>query len=148
MEVTAEQAGFLQQILKKEGDTVAVGDILGLLASGQAGTAENAPAQPIPTVVSLTLVPAQVPDPGLGESSGNRDAGQLSSSPEGPVNREIEGIRPPTPLASRLAAEHQVDLSRVKSSEPQGRVTREDVINYLEKSNLPPTAAAPTPPPG
>ena len=41
--------------------------------------------------------------------------------------------RPPSPLARRIAAEHNVDLTQVKGTSPHGRVTRDDVITYLEQ---------------
>jgi 2-oxoglutarate dehydrogenase E2 component (dihydrolipoamide succinyltransferase) len=56
--------------------------------------------------------------------------------------------RPPSPLARRIAAEYNVDISQVKGNSGHGRVTKDDVINYLEQSksgSLP--ALAPTPAP-
>ncbi len=49
-------------------------------------------------------------------------------------------LRPPSPLARRIAAEYNLDLSQIKGSSPYGRVTREDVISYLER-NAPGAAA-------
>jgi 2-oxoglutarate dehydrogenase E2 component (dihydrolipoamide succinyltransferase) len=45
--------------------------------------------------------------------------------------------RPPSPLAKRIAAEHNVDIAQVRGSSPHGRVTKEDVINYMEQTRTP-----------
>jgi 2-oxoglutarate dehydrogenase E2 component (dihydrolipoamide succinyltransferase) len=44
-----------------------------------------------------------------------------------------DGQRPPSPLAKRIAAEYNVDLSQVKGSSPHGRVTKDDVIGFMEQ---------------
>lgn len=59
-----------------------------------------------------------------------------------------ESHRPPSPLARRLAAEYQVDLSQVQSTSSHGRVTKDDVIHYLEqRKSAPLPALAETPAP-
>ncbi len=144
LEVTAEQAGSLQQILKKEGETVAVGELLGMLASEQTGKGES-PARPDPvTAPAPQETPAQ-PAASIKEAA-PKPLAQPISTPAPEENRS-DGTRPPTPLASRLAAEHQVDLSQIKSAEPQGRITRDDVVNYLEKSVPKGGQTEPAPPP-
>ncbi len=102
VEVSAEQNGVLQKILKQEGDVVAVGDVLGMI-----GDSVEEPAG-----VVRPETPA-VQHPAL------------------PV---ADGQRPVSPLARRIADEYSVDLSQVKSSSPHGRVTKDDVINYMEKT--------------
>jgi 2-oxoglutarate dehydrogenase E2 component (dihydrolipoamide succinyltransferase) len=60
----------------------------------------------------------------------------------------VDSNRPPSPLARRIAAEHNVDLSQIKGNSAHGRVTKDDVINYLEQSKsgqLPALTAAPAP---
>lgn len=110
VDVPAEQSGILQKIEKHEGDVVSVGDLLGLI--GESVTAST-PA-PTPSVQSGPL-----PD--------------VSYTPSGPLSA-IDSNRPPSPLARRIAAEHNVDLSQIKGNSAHGRVTKDDVINYLEQS--------------
>lgn len=99
VEVSAEQNGVLQKILKQEGDVVAVGDVLGMIGDSVEVPASVSPETPA------------VQQPAL------------------PV---ADGQRPVSPLARRIADEYSVDLSQVKSSSPHGRVTKDDVINYME----------------
>ncbi|MDQ6661353.1 MAG: 2-oxoglutarate dehydrogenase complex dihydrolipoyllysine-residue succinyltransferase, partial [Chloroflexota bacterium] len=55
--------------------------------------------------------------------------------------------RPPSPLARRIAEEYNVDISQVKGQSAHGRVTKNDVINYIDQSSAPannrPTGALP-----
>jgi 2-oxoglutarate dehydrogenase E2 component (dihydrolipoamide succinyltransferase) len=51
-----------------------------------------------------------------------------------PAQAPADGQRPPSPLARRIATENNVDLSQVKGNSPHGRVTRDDVISYLEQN--------------
>ncbi len=45
-----------------------------------------------------------------------------------------DGQRPVSPLARRIADDYNIDLSQVKSRSPHGRVTKDDVISYIEKT--------------
>lgn len=63
-----------------------------------------------------------------------------------------ESHRPPSPLARRMAAEYHVDLAQVQSTSAHGRVTKDDVIQYLQQRTSAPLlapeaqAAPPAPP--
>jgi len=118
VEVSAEQSGVLQKIVKKEGDEVAVGDVIGMIGEG----AQQAQSQPATTAqVSATV--AQ-PAAGVAEASAGSDGQHLAS-----------------PVARRIAAENNVDLAQIKGNSPHGRVTREDVMNYIEQSSQTSTPA-------
>jgi 2-oxoglutarate dehydrogenase E2 component (dihydrolipoamide succinyltransferase) len=103
VEVKADQDGVLQQITKQESDTVGVGEVLGMIGEG---TAVNAP-------------------PAEAASAPVASAAQLAQA-------TTDGQRPPSPLARRMAAEYNVDLSQVKGT--HGRVTKEDIVHYLEQT--------------
>jgi 2-oxoglutarate dehydrogenase E2 component (dihydrolipoamide succinyltransferase) len=124
VEVNAEQDGVLQKILKQVGDTVAVGEAICVLSDG----AES------PVAASNGVAAASAP-----AESTKRVPGQ-SGRPD-PSDTQ----RPPSPLARRIAAEHQVDISQVRGSSPHGRVTKDDVITYLEQ-NVQDTASSVAPP--
>lgn len=122
IEVNAEQSGVLEKILKHEGDTVAVGEVLGTIGEGAGAT-------PSPT----TGEGQKTPTGQLASSDSNNGqrtpTGQLQA-----VQSTGDGQRPPSPLAKRIAAEHNVDISQVRGTSPHGRVTKDDVINYMEQT--------------
>lgn len=111
VEVSAEQSGVLQKILKKEGDVVAVGDVLGMI-----GDRVEVPggARPEAPAVQQPALPA------------------------------ADGQRSVSPLARRIADEYSVDLSQVRSQSPHGRITKDDVISYMEKTTEQQVTGEPT----
>ncbi len=123
VEVSAQQSGVLQKIVKKEGDEVAVGDVIGMI--GEAAQQEQ--AQPATTAQAPAT--AEQPAP-------------VASTTEAPAASDGQPIA--SPLARRIAAENNVDLAQVRGNSPRGRVMREDVLNYIEQSTHP-SSAAPQP---
>ncbi|TMC23232.1 MAG: 2-oxoglutarate dehydrogenase complex dihydrolipoyllysine-residue succinyltransferase [Chloroflexi bacterium] len=107
VEVSAEQDGILQKVLKHEGDIVAVGEVIGMI--------------------------------GVGVQASNGATVVAPKASETPV---VESQRAPSPLARRIAAEHNVDISQVRGTHPHGRVTKDDVISYLSQASQ--QVAAPT----
>ena len=128
VDVPAEQSGVLQKIDKRAGDVVSVGDVLGVIGeSASTSTPAPIPAPSTPASVTSTLSGA-LPE--------------LARTTSGPLS-PVDSPRPPSPLARRIAAEHNVDLSQVRGNSAHGRVTKDDVINYLEQGKsgqLPPLA--------
>ena len=148
VDVPAEQSGVLQRIEKQEGDVVSVGDVLGMIG-------ESAAAPSTPTDTSKpepVAAPVATPEP----SAHAGTSPEIARTTSGPLS-PVDSHRPPSPLARRIAAEHHVDLSQVRGNSTHGRVTKDDVINYLEQGKsgqlpaLPPTpapaSARPTPAP-
>jgi 2-oxoglutarate dehydrogenase E2 component (dihydrolipoamide succinyltransferase) len=122
LEVAAPQAGVLERITRHAGETVKVGEVLGVLAE-EAGAA--APARPEPVVEAAAAPPSSV-----------------APSPE--------GVAPPSaPSARRLAAEAGIDLARVPGTGPGGRITAEDVRAALAQAapEIAQLAPSPVPPP-
>jgi 2-oxoglutarate dehydrogenase E2 component (dihydrolipoamide succinyltransferase) len=113
IEVPAPAAGVLSDIAANDGDTVAVGALLGQITDG-AGAAAAAkpaakPAQPAPAPAAPK--PAQ-PD------------------------------APPAPSVRRLSAESGVDASTVPGSGKDGRVTKGDMMAAIERAAAAPTPVA------
>ena len=113
VEVPADTAGVIQSFAHAEGDTVAVGDVLAVM--GDACAVPAAPAAPVadPAVKAAPSSPAR-----------NGDSAPAAS-----------------PLARTLAEDNKIDLSLVKGTGPVGRIVKDDVANYLERSNDAPAVA-------
>ncbi len=177
-EVPSPGSGVLLEILVNEGETVPVGTIVGRIGPGAA----EAPARP-ETPPPLPLEPE--PDYSVPEIAGPEPVAVepepvASSQPE-PVAREPEPIaREPepaptapeptgngagggdhrfvSPVVARIAAEHGIDPRMVTGSGRDGRVTKKDILAFVEDSttqspapaeaasSAPPPAPPPTPP--
>lgn len=152
VEVAAEQDGVLQHISKKEGDVVAVGDVIGMIGEGAGAQLQSQPAettQAPEAVEAEKVAPEPAQEVSLADESVETPRatnGQHQTAPQVPTGKDDSGQRPPTPLARRIAAEHHVDLSQVRGQSVHGRVTKDDVISYLEQNSQQPVSAqAPTP---
>ncbi len=131
MEVAATGAGVLRSIVKREGETVGIGELLALVGDGAAATS------PVAAAPAAAATPA-TPAPAATESD------------------DVESGEPgrATPLARRVATEHGLDINQIKGTGPSGRVTRDDVTMYMEQATqastpaaAPAAAPAPTPAP-
>jgi 2-oxoglutarate dehydrogenase E2 component (dihydrolipoamide succinyltransferase) len=121
VEVPADAAGVLTRIAHGEGDTVRVGDVLGVLD----GQAEAGGTGTQPAAAQAVLAAPAAPAP-------------QEPAPEAP---------PVSPVARRLAEEHGIDASRVAGSGPGGRVMKEDVLGLVEREAAGAAAPAPAPAP-
>jgi 2-oxoglutarate dehydrogenase E2 component (dihydrolipoamide succinyltransferase) len=130
VEIAAEETGVLQQIHKAEGDTVEVGEVI---ATVEAGVAAAAPAADSESAEAAT---APSEEPVIQTSP--------STQPEEEAAELVGGGRRATPAVRRLAAEHDVDLSRIPVQGDGGRVTKEDVLNFVHQQSQQPAAPAPT----
>ncbi len=151
VEVNAEQDGVLQKVVKQEGDTVAVGEVLGIIAESGASSA-NGVKETVPSTSSISSPPQTAPaDSAAPVAPVQATAQQQRPAQEAVTQQPVvqqasqEAQRPPSPLARRIAAEHNVDISQVRATSPHGRITREDVVNYLEQNAAQPSQQAQTP---
>ena len=119
VEVVSSQAGVLEKIIKQEGATVTVSDVLATVAEGDASGAAQAATPPAEAIA--------------GNGAASQEAAPAAAS------AEAERV---TPVARRIAAEHGIDLSQVPASGAGGKVTKEDVMSYLERRQ--PQATVPT----
>src|SRR5439155_6279486 len=148
VDVVPDEAGVLERILQTEGATVKPGDVLAtvapLAATAVAGTpglqsgpgaAEEAPG---------AATPPAAPNAGAAVEVPARSAPSNGAATPTPTEEALA-----TPVARRLAAEHNVDLAQIPGSGPGGRRTKEDVAAFLDRAAQPqtaPQAAAPAPP--
>ncbi len=137
LEVNAPTAGVLGEIVAKEGDTVGVSALLGMISAGGAAAAPAAKAE------------EKKADAAVAQASGK--AGETTTAAAEAKAGEVAGdseIKPATkagdsgPAVSRLAAESGVDPSKVNASGKDGRVTKGDMLAAIATG---PAVAAPAP---
>lgn len=122
IEVPAPSAGTLGEIVAKDGETVAVGALLGQISEG-AGGAKPAAAKP--------AAPAEAPKAA--------PAAPAAAAPA-PVQKSPPADVPQAPSVRKLSAESGVDASTVPGSGKDGRVTKGDMLAAIEKAASAPTA--------
>ena len=120
--VPAPSAGVLK-IGVTEGETVPIGSTVGTI--DPAGT---------------PVAPAAASAPADGAKGKPAAAPAPAAAPPGPAASSGDGERPLSPAVRRLVAEDAVDIAKVPPTGPGGRVTKGDVLAYLE---TPQTAATP-----
>ncbi|NJP05677.1 MAG: 2-oxoglutarate dehydrogenase complex dihydrolipoyllysine-residue succinyltransferase [Chloroflexaceae bacterium] len=154
LEVSAEKSGVLQAIAKQEGDTVRIGDVVGIIQENQETGAHRAPAVTTSTAAAeLNGEAARAAAPEVPVAEGRpaettvpaqNDTSTVTISQPPAAAPEVQA----TPLAQRMAAEHHIDIRWVKGSGPGGRVTKEDVAAFLNSgtTSAPPESPAPVQP--
>ncbi|MGD9364105.1 MAG: 2-oxoglutarate dehydrogenase complex dihydrolipoyllysine-residue succinyltransferase [Desulfobacteraceae bacterium] len=132
LEVVAEVAGVLH-IAVAEGETVAIGAVVGAIDPSAEGV-QTAPARPereeAPAAVDQAVAPP-VMEP------------SAEPAPTPPVQAgESPGL---PPSVRRLVTEKQLDIGRIQGTGPGGRITKGDVLLYLEQApaGMPETCAPP-----
>jgi 2-oxoglutarate dehydrogenase E2 component (dihydrolipoamide succinyltransferase) len=131
IEVPAPAAGVLAEIAAKNGETVAVGALLGQIKDG-AGAAAPAKPKPAPEKSSPA---AAAPPPA---------AAAAPSAPPPAAAKAVPSGMPVPPSVRKLATESGLDASTVPGSGKDGRVTKSDMMAAIERaaaSPMPVTAA-------
>jgi 2-oxoglutarate dehydrogenase dihydrolipoamide succinyltransferase (E2 component) len=125
-EVPSPASGKLTQILVQEGETVEVGTALARIG-GAAGAPAREPVAPEPVA----------PEPVAAEP--------VAAAPV-PVQQPTEnGKAFVSPVVARIASEHGVDPGQVHGTGRGGRVTKKDILDFIETGAPAPAAAAPAP---
>ena len=143
-EIPSPAAGALTEILVAEGETVEVGTIVAYIDPNGVGgvkaapvaSSEPEPSAETPIVTPPPAAPATPPPPPTAPDP--EDVTCTATSEERLRTRS-------TPVVRRIAAEAGVDISRVTGTGHQGRVTKQDILAYIESGQD--AAAAPAPAP-
>jgi 2-oxoglutarate dehydrogenase E2 component (dihydrolipoamide succinyltransferase) len=132
IEVPAPAAGVLADIAAKDGDTVAVGAVLGQIKEGAAGAVKSAPA-----AASSASRPASSPPPQPAPAAAPKP--EIRATSAAPAAAKPSDA-PLAPSVRKLAAESGIDAATVAGSGKDGRVSKGDMLAAIERA-----AAAPTP---
>ncbi len=127
-EIPAPASGTLQEIKVSEGNTVQVNTVVGVIGDGD-GASTVAPAKaaaPAPTAPASAKKEALGPPPAPPATAREDD--------------EDSDVRS-SPLVRKLARENNVDLARVSGTGTGGRVTKQDVLDFVEHRTAAPVAA-------
>jgi pyruvate dehydrogenase E2 component (dihydrolipoamide acetyltransferase) len=138
-EIPSPGAGVLTEIKVKEGETVPVNSVVAVIgAAGEAaappaaGLPEAAVGQPETDVRSAGLQP-RVP--------AAADHPAVPPEPAAPATREDLRRQKSSPLVRRIAKDNAVDISQIQGTGISGRVTKNDILGFIESGT--PEAAKP-----
>src|SRR5215208_8061992 len=157
-EIPSPAAGTLTEVRFKEGETVEVNTVVAVLNGDQSSAAvapqpaakpiEEKPApsaSPAPPQQTSTPAPAPTPTPPPPVEAKPAPAppAETTSGQDGNVASAEELRRTKSsPLVRKIAQEHNVDISKLEGTGLSGRVTKNDILSFIESG----TAAAPAQP--
>jgi pyruvate dehydrogenase E2 component (dihydrolipoamide acetyltransferase) len=139
-EIPSPAAGVVLDISVKEGETVPVNSVVAVI--GEAGSAvaspaaaaapaPAAPAASVQSVSSAASVPSVAEAAGPAVPSAASAAGSAPSAAASAAPSASERQRS-SPLVRRIAKEHNVDVSQIAGSGIGGRVTKTDILSFIE----------------
>lgn len=148
LEISAEEDGVVESITKQEGETVQVGESVGVIGAGSGSSKpaaseskpapESKPESKSDDVVTINY-PAKGSEP-VAEKTTDKSTNAVTSKPD---NGDAIG----TPAARKLARERGIDLGSVQSNDPIGRVNPDDVRKHGDKPAPAKSEVAPAPAP-
>jgi 2-oxoglutarate dehydrogenase E2 component (dihydrolipoamide succinyltransferase) len=171
-EVPSPITGTVSEIRAQEGDTVPVGAVIAVVGEAEGAPAAAAPAPPAPAEAAPepqaeAAPPAAAPaPPAPAEAAPPAEAPPAAAPPSAPPppapapvadeppadGQRADGAEEPSdnrllsPVVRRLVAEHNIDVDKVNGTGPGGRITRDDVLDYIDKIASQPAPAAPAAP--
>lgn len=107
LEVPAPASGVLKSIKIEDGTTVTGGEVIGIIEEGEAAVAEEKPAA-------------------------KQEAPKATAAPEEEEESSSAG-KPLSPSVRRLVEEHELDPAKINGTGKDGRLTKADVLEYMEK---------------
>jgi pyruvate dehydrogenase E2 component (dihydrolipoamide acetyltransferase) len=129
-EIPSPGAGVLTEIKVKEGETVAVNSVVAVI--GAAGEKAVAAAAPAPA-----SKPSEMPEAAAGQPEAGPAVAAVASAAT-----SVDELRrqKSSPLVRRIAAEHHIDIRQINGTGISGRVTKNDILGFIQTG--PPSAPA------
>src|SRR5215204_6419362 len=111
-EMPSPTAGIVESIAVDEGETVPVGTTIAVIGDKPGGSPQSSPT------------PEQVAEP-------VHETGSTAPTPPSHL-QDSGGEHRASPLVRRLAQEHSVNISAIEGTGSGGRVTKQDILAYIE----------------
>ena len=173
-EIPSPAAGTLTEVRFKEGDTVEVNIVVAVLDGDQAGASEAPAAKAVEEQAAKVEPPVPAPAPAPPQQAAPQPQPSPAPAPppvQAPVQTQPPAPPAPTapkdgsaataeelrrtkssPLVRKIAQEHGVDISKLEGTGLSGRVTKNDILSFIESGSAPASpartaapAAAPAP---
>jgi pyruvate dehydrogenase E2 component (dihydrolipoamide acetyltransferase) len=156
-EVPSPGTGVLTEILVQEGQTVDVGTKLAVIGGDGAGsTAPPQEAPPEPATQAAADESMAAASEGVGDVAPSQQEQPAAEPAPAPVpqpepaqSAQSNGKTFVSPVVAKIASEHGVDPSQVQGTGRGGRVTKKDILSFIEEggpAQAPPAPTAPAAP--
>ena len=153
-EIPSPAAGILTDIKVGEGETVGVNTVVATIGQAEDVRGADERSRPGPAEGDASRGGPGAPSgPAVSPAAKQQADGQSTPVPT-PADKTVSSITPEppsgngrrrsSPLVRRIAKDHNVDIAQIQGSGIGGRVTKHDILDYLEEGRL---KAAPTPAP-
>ena len=139
IEVPSPAAGVLTDVAAKDGETVAVGALLGAIKEGAGAVPAGRPDQKTERAKAVDAGPEQ---PQLKEDRPPAEATARAAPPKTVAAKVAGADMPVAPSVRKLAAETGMDVSAVPGTGKDGRVTKGDMLAAIERAAAQPTPVA------
>jgi len=163
-EIPSPAAGTLTEVRYKEGETVEVNTVVAVLDGDGASAPEAPAAKPVAETPAKTEAPAPAPPPPAPPSQQAAPPPPPPPAPAPPPVQAKPAPPPPpaesqpksdgtvptaeelrrtksSPLVRKIAQEHGVDISKLEGTGLSGRVTKNDILSFIESGSAPAPAA-------
>ena len=139
-EIPSPAAGVLTEIKVKEGETVAVNSVVATIGSaGEVATSEPAPG-------ALPEAAVGQPESGPGAGAPETASRPADATPdEATAGTDDMRRQKSSPLVRRIAQEHKVDIAKIRGTGSSGRVTKQDILDYIDSAEAAGAAPAEQP---
>ena len=156
-EIPSPEAGVLAEVLVQEGETVDVNTVVARIETEAAAGASPSPSPAAEPAAAAPPPPAAAAAPDPAPAAAPPTPAPAPATPAAPAGGGDSAVetaderlrRKSTPLVRKMAAEHDLDLAAISGTGHAGRVTKNDVLAYLESprpAQVPAVPAAPAAP--
>jgi 2-oxoglutarate dehydrogenase E2 component (dihydrolipoamide succinyltransferase) len=148
-EIPSPGAGVLTEIKVKEGETVPVNSVVAVIGEAGAKVAKADAAEAGEGVPEAAVGQPEQPAPSKPPVTPAQEV--ASPTPSGPASKDDLRRQKSSPLVRKIAREHNVDIHQINGTGISGRVTKSDILGFIESGKASAGAAAksrPAPQPG
>ncbi|MEM6558940.1 MAG: dihydrolipoamide acetyltransferase family protein [Myxococcota bacterium] len=138
-EIPSPAAGVLLEIKAEAGATVPINEVVAVIGEAGESAGDSAPSAEANGSAAAEPAPAAEPSPASPPAS----SGSPASAPREPKESSDESRSvKSSPVVRKIAAEHDVDISQIQGSGIGGRVTKQDILAFIENGGASGGAAA------
>ena len=149
-EIPSPAAGTLTEILVQEGQTVAVNSVVARIAAEGEAKGASAPAAAAKPAPAPVLPPPQQKAANDAMKQEVRQEAPAATSTQQPAEAPAGNLASlderrrtkSSPLVRKIAKENNVDIARIQGSGVSGRVTKNDILGFLQQPGVAPAAQA------